>query len=107
MIFDGVVGATFEDFGDLSPFVIDNPMHQEQNPLFLLVPVDLFDSGVQVIVPTFTTLLTDTAVQMLRDKSPFLGAVCDNKLENSPIFFGGPGTLDVEWLAFSARSLLR
>ena len=86
MIFDGVVGATFQDFGDLGPFVIDNPVHQEQNPLFLLVPVDLFDSGVQVIVPTFTTLLTDTTRQKFCDLTPILGPIGFNTINERAIF---------------------
>lgn len=65
MVFDGVVCAAFEDFGNLSPLIADNPVHQKQNPLLLFIPVDLLDARVQVVVPSLTALLADTAVQVL------------------------------------------
>ena len=76
MIFDRIVSATFENLGYLRPLIVDDAMHEEENPLLLFIPIDFFDSGVQVIVPTFTTLLSHPAVEMLGDKSPLLRAVC-------------------------------
>ena len=46
MIFDSVVCTAFKDFGYFSPLVIDDPMHKEENPLFLLAPVNLLDHWV-------------------------------------------------------------
>jgi len=37
-------------------------VHEEQDPLFLLVPVDLFDARVEVVVPALAALLSNTAV---------------------------------------------
>ena len=59
VVLDGVVGSAFQNFGDLGPLVIDNSVHEEQNPLFLFAPADLLDHGVQVVVPALTALLTN------------------------------------------------
>lgn len=106
MVFDGVVGAAFEDLGDLGPLVVDDAVHEEKNPLFLLVPIDFLDSWVQVIVPPFSALLADSAVQVLRDQCPLLGSVGHHELQNAPVFFGSPCALHVEWLVVSSDSHL-
>ena len=62
MIFDRVVGAALEHLCNFSPFVADDAVHEEQDPLFLLVPVDLFDARVEVVVPALAALLSNTAV---------------------------------------------
>ena len=106
MVLDGVVGATFEDLGDLSPLVADNAVHQKENPLLLFVPVNFLDSRVQMVVPALATLLSHAAVQMLRNQRPFLRSIGDHKLQYAPVFLGGPGALNVEWLAVTSYSLL-
>ena len=84
-----------EHLGDLSPFVVHNSVHKEEDPLFLLTPVNLLDEWVQVIVPSLSALLANSVFQVLCDKGPFLGSVGDNKLEYSPVFFLGPCTLNI------------
>ena len=100
MVLDRVVGATLEYLGNLSPLVADDAVHEEEDPLLLLVPIDLLDAWVKVVVPALTALLSHTTVQMLRNQGPLLGAVGDHQLQNTPVFFGGPCALDVEWFAF-------
>ena len=46
MVLDGVVSATFENFSNLSPFVVDDSMHKEENPFFLFTPGNFLDHGV-------------------------------------------------------------
>ena len=46
MVLDGVVSATFENFSNLSPFVVDDSMHKEENPFFLLTPGNFLDHGI-------------------------------------------------------------
>ena len=106
VVLDGVVGAAFEDLGDLSPLVADDAVHQKEDPLFLFIPVNFLDSRVQVVVPALATLLAHAAVQVLRNQRPLLRAIGHHELEHTPVFFGGPGTLHVEWLAVTAYSLL-
>ena len=59
MVLDGVVSATFENFSNLSPFIIDDSMHKEQYPFFLLAPCNFLDHRIQVVVPAFTALLSN------------------------------------------------
>ena len=62
MVLDGVVGATLEHLGDLGPLVVDDAVHEEEDPLLLLAPVDLLDAWVEMVVPPFTALFSDSAI---------------------------------------------
>ena len=106
MVLNRVVCAPFEHLGDLGPLVVHDTVHQKQDPLFLLVPVDFLDAGVEVIVPALAALLAYSAIQVLRDQRPLLGAICHHQLEYSPVLLGRPGSLHIEWFALSSDSLL-
>ena len=90
MVFDRVVSASLEDFGDFSPLVIDDSVHKEKDPLLFLTPVNFLDKWVKMVVPSLSTLLTHSILQMLGNQCPFLWAVSDYKLEDSPVFFLSP-----------------
>lgn len=100
MILDGVVGAAFEDLGDLGPLVAHNAMHEEEDPFLLFVPVDLLDARVEVVVPALATLLAYATVQVLRNEGPLLRAVGDDELKYTPVFLRGPCAFNVERFAF-------
>ena len=59
VILDGVVSPAAEVFGDLCPAVAQTLVGKEEKPFFLVLPVILFDIGVEVIVPSFSALLAD------------------------------------------------
>ena len=107
MILDRVVCASLEHLSDFCPLVVDDAVHQEQDPLFLLVPVDFLDAGVEVIVPALAALLAYSAIQVLRDEGPLLWPVGHHKLKNPPVFLRCPGSFHIEWLTLPAHSLLR
>ena len=67
MVLDRVVGAAFEDLGDLCPLVADDAVHQEEDPLLLFVPVDLLYAGVEMVVPALATLFAHATIEMLRN----------------------------------------
>ena len=75
MVLDGVVSSALKDFGDFSPFVINDSVHEEKNPLFLLAPVDFLDHWVEMVMPAFTALLSDTVWKVLGNECPFLWTV--------------------------------
>lgn len=106
MVLDRVVSAAFEDLGDLGPLVVDDSVHEEQDPLFFLAPVDLLDSWVQVVVPPLAALLAHAAIQVLGNESPLLGPVGNYELEYAPVFLGSPGAFDAEILVVSHNALL-
>lgn len=46
MVFNRVVGATFKNFSDFGPFIAHNTVHEKQDPLFFLVPVNFLDARI-------------------------------------------------------------
>ena len=94
MVFDSVISASFKYFGDFSPFVVDDSVHEEENPLFLLAPIDLLYHWVQVVVPALTALLADAIREMLCNQRPLLRAIALDELEDSPVFFSSPRTFN-------------
>ena len=94
MVFDGIICSSLQNLGNLGPFIVDNAVHKEQNPLFFLAPADFLDHGVQVIVPALTALLTDTVGEVLCNKSPLLWPVALNKLKYAPVFLCSPRPFD-------------
>lgn len=94
MIFDSVIRAAIQHFRDFCPLIVNQPVHQEQNPLFLSGPIYLFDPRIQVVVPPFTTLLPHPAGKVLRYRGPALGSVLFNQLQHTPVLIFGPRSFD-------------
>jgi hypothetical protein len=75
VIFYCVVSSSEEIRANLAPLVADNFVtlklgnsnYQEKNPLFSLVPGVFFNFRVQVVVPSFSTLLAFSAFDLLCD----------------------------------------
>jgi hypothetical protein len=61
MVLDSIVRAPFEELGNLRPFVAHDPVLEIKNPFLVLTPGDFFDLRVEMIVPSFTALLPDSA----------------------------------------------
>jgi hypothetical protein len=98
MILNCVVSATLENFGDLGPLVTIISVHQVKDPLFLFTPANLLNLRVQMVVPSFSTLLTDASWKILSDESPFLGSIFVNQMKNHLILFISPRALDETWI---------
>ena len=94
MVFDRIICSAFQNLRNLGPLIVNNSVHEEQNPLFFLAPADFLDHGVQVVVPALTALLSDTVGQVLGNQRPFLGPVALNELKYAPVFFCSPGSFD-------------
>mgnify|MGYP006982805876 CR=1 FL=1 len=75
MVFNGVVGPAFKVFSNDGPLILLLLVDDVQNELFLLAPFVLFDPRVQMVVPTFATLLADPTGQVAGDVRPFLGPI--------------------------------
>lgn len=56
MVLDGVVSASFKNFGDFCPLVLEFTVEHEEDPLFLLGPIASFDLGVKMVVPSLAAL---------------------------------------------------
>ena len=46
MVLDGVVSASLNYLGDIGPFVVNDAMHEKQDPFLLLVPVDFLNARI-------------------------------------------------------------
>ena len=58
IVLDGVVAAPYEHSSDLSPSVSDSLVKDEEDPIFLHSPVGFLQERVELIMPTFTALLS-------------------------------------------------
>lgn len=62
MVFDGVISATFQNIGNISPLVGLISIQKIKNPFFLGGPLSVsLDHGIQMIVPSLPALFTDSA----------------------------------------------
>lgn len=98
MVLDSIICATVEDLGDLSPLVAHASMIEVEEELLLQAPCDLLDVGIQMVVPSLSTLLSNPPRKLLGDLSPFLGAVQLDELKDKQVLFLCPGTLHETWI---------
>ena len=74
MVLDGIVCPSWEFRRDLGPLVADARVFYEDGPIFIFRPGLLRDGGVEVVVPSLSTLLADSTREMRRDGRPLLPA---------------------------------
>lgn len=75
MILNVVVGPSVEVFCDFGPTISVFLVELENLLVFLFCPTVFLDVGIQMVVPTFTTLLTDATFQIMSDLRPVLSPV--------------------------------
>lgn len=91
MVLDGVVGAALENFGDFGPSVaLLHPVHQEQDPLLLTTPSNMFDHWVQVVVPALPALLAKPVGHILSEEGPVVGSMDLHKFKDQEVLACGP-----------------
>ena len=66
----------------------------DDHEILLQGPFLLNDVGVKMVVPSFTTLLANSARQYLSNLCPVFGAVVCHNFCQELIFFFGPGCTD-------------
>jgi hypothetical protein len=72
MVLNGVISASLQGFSDISPFIAYSSVVKVEDPFFFGAPLNLLDHGVQMIVPSFPALLSDSSWQVFSNLSPFL-----------------------------------
>lgn len=75
MILNRVVSATRKHFRHLCPLVSMRSMRQKENPLLMRHPFDLQNVGVEVVMPSLTTLLPQSALDEFSNEGPPLRPV--------------------------------
>ena len=99
MVFDGVVRAALQQVGDISPFVGLIPVQEVKNPFFFSAPSGAsLDHWVQMIVPSFSPLLSDSSWQVIRYLCPLLGALEVYEAQQKPVFDLGPRAFNQSWI---------
>ena len=98
MILDGVVSSSWEHFCHFGPFVAVGGVCQKQDPLLVRHPFDLEDTGVEVIVPSFSALLAEATLDELGDEGPPLRSILFDQSSDQVILGLGPGLLSEEFV---------
>ena len=93
MIFNVIVRSTVQILRDLRPSISVLQMEVQNFLVLFFGPPILFDVWVQVIVPTLSALLSDSAFEVVCNLTPVLGAIHLHLLNQHTIFFFCPGTL--------------
>lgn len=75
VVLDGVIGAARQKFGHVRPFASMDHMCEVEDPLLFEGPFGFEDDGVEVVVPSFPTLLAETSGHKLGDERPPLWAI--------------------------------
>lgn len=94
MILDRIISSTFQYHCNLGPFVALLSVRDEKDPLLFFAPDALLDLWVQMIMPSFSTLLANTARETVSNLSPFLRSFLLYKNEHKLIFFFAPGSFN-------------
>jgi hypothetical protein len=66
----------------------------KNSAILFKLPSFLTYGRVKMVVPTFPTLLANSARQMTRNKRPFLGTIFADQLDHGRVFLVGPRSLD-------------
>jgi hypothetical protein len=72
VILNGVISAPFKYLGYFSPLIVETTVEEEKNLLFLQRPGTFLYLRIQVIVPSFSTMLADTRREVLGNNCPLL-----------------------------------
>mmetsp|Transcript_18411 Transcript_18411/g.32390 ORF Transcript_18411/g.32390 Transcript_18411/m.32390 type:complete len:202 (+) Transcript_18411:63-668(+) len=109
VIFDGIVRPSRQQLGNLSPSIALITMILQYRSILLATPSLLTNIRIQMIMPPFSTLLSNPPWQMGRNHTPLLGTIFFDQAFNGEIFLGGPWSFDECWfgelLPFLSNSL--
>jgi hypothetical protein len=85
-VFDGNVGSWWQKFSECRPFRSKPLILPQKGSVVLLSPWDVFNAGLQVMLPTLSALPSGSIRDMSGDCSPGMTAVLGNKCNDRLIF---------------------
>ena len=94
MIFNRVIGASFERLGDFRPAIAVLCVRDDQLTVLVCAPLLALDLGVEVVVPALAALLADAARELLRNLGPLLSAQLADELDDLGILLRRPRAFD-------------
>ena len=90
MVLDGVVRPAGDQLGYLGPLVAPLLVGIEDDSVFLVSPGSFLNLRVEMVMPSLSTLLPNSPLQMLGNECPPLRPVFSNKFNHFFIFLFGP-----------------
>lgn len=90
VVFYAIVSSAWQKFWNNCPFISVNIVSCQQGKIFLFFPLLFVDIRIQVIVPSFPTLLPDSVFEFAGDLRPIPRSVLFNQLEKQLVFFRSP-----------------
>lgn len=73
--------------------------------IFLFSPFVIFNVRIEVIVPSLSALLTDSARKVRSDLAPVFSPMLKDKLDDNLIFFLGPRSFCQSWIEYFLPSV--
>mmetsp|Transcript_7056 Transcript_7056/g.8102 ORF Transcript_7056/g.8102 Transcript_7056/m.8102 type:complete len:268 (-) Transcript_7056:157-960(-) len=98
VILDGVVRPARKDFSNFRPLVPELSVCRDESSILSFGPVIASDMRIQMVVPPFTTLLSDATRQVLRYHRPLLGTHFRYELQDDFVLLFCPWPLDESWV---------
>ena len=78
MIFAVKVSSTDQGLSDLSPSILEYPLAEEENPVFLWWPGKFDDKWSELVMPAFPDLFATALLNLHRQVIPILRAIVGN-----------------------------
>ena len=92
-VLDGIISSALHFLGNIAPAIAMLDVHLDDLDIFLPGPLLLGNVWVQVVVPSLSALLANSAWQALGNVSPIVSTIADDDLGQNPVLFLGPATL--------------
>ena len=92
-VLDGVVGPAIHLLGNVAPSIAMLDVHLDDLDIFLPGPLLLGNVWVQVVVPSLSALLANSAWQALGNVGPIVSAIANDDLSQNSVLFLGPAAL--------------
>ena len=92
MVLNVIISAAIQELCDFRPFVAVSLVELQYFVVLFFTPTVFLYVGIQMVVPSLSTLLSYTTFQIISDLTPILGSVSSNLFDQKPVFFFGPGT---------------
>lgn len=94
MILDGIVGSSRQKFGDFGPLITNGFMTLQDLAILFHAPCFFANGGIQIVVPSFTTLFPRASRQTRGNLGPLLGPKLLDEADDGTVFLFGPRSLD-------------
>lgn len=86
MILYGIVGPPWQKFSYFRPLIADAPVGIDNYSILGLGPRRLFDSWIEMIVPSLSALFADTSFEVPRYEGPLFWTITFHQFDDFLVF---------------------